>query len=118
MGLPRDDELRWRLYRHLESRPGRLAEKRRFGVSAVTVTLTNREKLAGRALLSGKPEDEAREAAALGPGEWETAKSMLRRVGLLAPQGWQVAVGHQRLLDGVGLLFHTVRTRGETFNVP
>jgi len=118
MGLPRDDEVRWRLYRHLESKPGRLAEKRRFGVSAATVTLTNREKLAGRALLLGKDEDGARQAAALGPEEWETAKRVLRRIGLLARGGWRVASGHQRLLDGVGLLFHTVSTRGEVFNVP
>ncbi len=118
LGLPRDDDLRWRAYEHLESSPGRLAEKVRFGVSAATVTLTNHEKLAGRALLLGRGEDEARDHAEVRPEEWEAAKQMLIRVGLLAPDAWQPAAGHERLLDGVGLLFHTVRTGGEVFNVP
>ena len=118
MGLPHDDDLRWRLYRHLESTPGRLAEKVRFGVSAATVTLTNQEKLAGRALLLGKGEDEARDRAEVRPEEWEAAKQMLIRIGLLAPDAWQLVAGHERLLDGVGLLFHTVRTGGDVFNVP
>ena len=118
MGLPQDDDERWRLYELLESNPGRLAEKIRFGVSAATVTLTNREKLAGRALLLGRGEDEARDHAEIRPEEWEAAKKMLSRVGLLAPDAWRAAAGHERLLDGVGLLFHTVRTGGEVFNVP
>ncbi len=120
LGLPGDDELRWRLYRHLESQPGRLAGKARYGdgVSAATVTLTNQEKLAGRALLLGKSEDEGREAAALDLEEWKAAKSMLRRIGLLAHGSWRAAAGHERLLDGVGLFYHTVRARGEVFNVP
>ena len=118
MSLPHDDALRWRLYNHLESNPGRLAEKTRFGVSAATVTLTNREKLAGRALLLGKGEDEARDHAEVRPEEWEAVRQMLSRIGLLAPDAWQLAAGHESLLDGVGLLFHTVRTGGEVFNVP
>ena len=118
MGLPHDDDERWRLYEQLESNPGRLAKKVRFGVSAATVTLTNREKLAGRALLLGRGEDEARDHAEIRPEEWEAAKKMLSRVGLLAPDAWRAAAGHERLLDGVGLLFHTVRTGGEVFNVP
>ncbi len=125
MGLPHDDDLRWRLYEHLESNPGRLAGKARFGVSAATVTLptatvtlTNREKLAGRALLLGRSEDEARDRAEISPEEWEAAKKMLSRIGLLEPNAWRPAPGHERLLDGVGLLFHTVRTGGEAFNVP
>ena len=118
MGLPQDDDERWRLYELLESNPGRLAEKIRFGVSAATVTLTNREKLASRALLLGRGEDEARDHAEIRPEEWEAAKKMLSRVGLLAPDAWRAAAGHERLLDGVGLLFHTVRTGGEVFNVP
>ena len=118
MGLPHDDDERWRLYEQLESNPGRLAEKVRFGVSAATVTLTNREKLAGRALLLGRGEDEARDHAEIRPEEWEAAKKMLSRVGLLAPDAWRAAAGHERLLDGVGLLFHTVRTGGKVFNVP
>ena len=118
MGLPGDDDLRWRLYDHLESTPGRLAEKVRFGVSTATVTLTNREKLAGRALLLGRSEDEARDHAQIPLEEWEAAKRMLVRIGLLAPDAWQLAAGHERLLDGVGLLFHTVRTGGQVFNVP
>ncbi len=118
MGLPRDDELRWKLYRRLDSQPGHLAEKARYGVSAATVTLTNQEQLAGRALLLGKDENEAREAAALDPEEWKAAKSMLSRIGLLARGAWRPAAGHERLLDGVGLYYHTVRTGGEVFNVP
>jgi len=118
LGLPPDDDVRRRLYEHLESNPGRLAENVRFGVSATTVTLTNREKLAGRALLLGRGEDEARDHAEIRPEEWEAVKRMLIRVGLLAPDAWQPAAGHERLLDGVGLLFHTVRTGGEVFNVP
>ncbi len=118
LGLPRDDELRWQLYQRLQSEPGRLAEKRRFGVSAVTVSLTNWEKLTGRALLFGKNEDEARETAAVTPEEWANAKSMLRRIGLLAGAGWRASPSHQRLMDGVSFLFHTVRARGEVFNVP
>ncbi len=118
LGLPHDDDLRWRLYGHLESNPGRLAEKVRFGVSAATVTLTNREKLAGRALLLGKGEDEARDHAAVRPEDWGAVKEMLTRIGLLAPDVWQSAAGHETLLDGVGLFFHTVRTGGEVFNVP
>ena len=118
MGLPQDDDERWRLYEQLESNPGRLAEKIRFGVSAATVTLTNREKLAGRALLLGRGEDEARDHAEIRPEEWEAAKKMLSRIGLLAPDAWRAAAGHERLLDGVGLLFHTVRTGGKVFNVP
>jgi len=118
MGLPHDDALRWRLYDHLESNPGRLAEKVRFGVSAATVTLTNREKLAGRALLLGKGEDEARDHAEVRPEEWKAVRQTLSRIGLLAPDAWQVAPGHESLLAGVGLLFHTVRTGGEVFNVP
>lgn len=117
-GLPQDDDLRWRLYEHLEANPGRLADKVRLGVSATTVTLTNREKLAGRALLLGRSEDEARDDAGMQPDEWEAVKKMLSRIGLLAPDGWRPAAGHERLLDGVGLLFHTVRTDGEVFNVP
>lgn len=117
-GLPDDDDLRWQLHEHLESNPGRLAEKVRFGVSAATVTLTNQEKLAGRALLLGKGEDEARDHAEISPEEWGAAKKMLSRIGLLAPDVWRPAAGHERLLDGVGLLFHTVRTDGEVFNVP
>ena len=118
MGLPDDDDLRWRLYEHLEANPGRLADKARFGVSATTVTLMNREKLAGRALLLSWGEDEARAHAEISPDEWGAAKNMLRRIGLLAPAVWRPAAGHERLLDGVGLLFHTVRTEGEVFNVP
>lgn len=117
-GLPDDDDLRWRLYEHLESNPGRLAEKVRFGVSAATVTLTNREKLAGRALLLGRGETEARDHAEVRPEEWEAAKRMLTRIGLLASDAWRPAAGHERLLDGVGLLFHTVQTGGKVFNVP
>ena len=101
MGLPDDDDLRWRLYEHLESDPGRLAEKVRFGVSAATVPLTNREKLAGRALLLGRSEDEARDHAQVRPEEWEAARQMLSRIGLLAPDAWQLAAGHERLRDGV-----------------
>jgi len=85
LGLPHDDDQRWQLYQHLESNPGRLAEKVRFGVSAATVTLTNREKLAGRALLLGRSEDEARDYADVTPDEWQAVKRMLTRVGLLAP---------------------------------
>lgn len=118
IGLPDDDDLRWRLYDHLESDPGRLAEKARFGVSAATVTLTNREKLTGRALLLGRGEDEARDHSEVRPEEWEAAKRMLIHIGLLAPDAWRPAAGHERLLDGVGLLFHTVRTGGKVFNVP
>ena len=117
-GLPHDDDLRWQLYEHLKSNPGRLAEKVRFGVSAATVTLTNQEKLAGRALLLGKGEDEARAQAEFSHEEWEAAKKMLSRIGLLEADAWRPAAGHERLLDGVGLLFHTVRTGGEAFNVP
>ncbi len=117
-GLPHDDDLRWRLHEHLESNPGRLAEKVRFGVSAATVTLTNQEKLAGRALLLGRSEDEARDDDGMQPDEWEAVKKMLSRIGLMAPDGWRPAAGHERLLDGVGLLFHTVRTGGDVFNVP
>ena len=117
-GLPDDDDLRWQLYEHLKSNPGRLAEKVRFGVSAATVTLTNQEKLAGRAMLLGRGEDEARAQAEIRPEEWEAAKKMLSRIGLLEPDAWRPAPGHERLLDGVGLLFHTVRTGGEAFNVP
>jgi len=118
LGLPNDDDQRWRLYQHLESDPGRLAEKTRFGVSAATVTLTNRDKLAGRALLLGRSEDEARDHAGVTPDEWDAIKQMLIRVGLLDPDAWRPAAGHERLLDGVGLLFHTVRTGGGVFNVP
>ncbi len=118
MGLPPDDALRWRLYERLASNTGRLAEKTRFGVSAATVTLTNREKLAGRALLLGRGEDEARDHAGVRPEAWNSAKQMLTRIGLLDADGWQPAAGHESLLDGVGLLFHTVRTGGEVFNVP
>ena len=118
MGLPHDDDLRGRLFEHLQSNPGRLAEKTRFGISAATVTLTNQEKLAGRALLLGRSEDEARDRADIRPEEWEAARKMLIRVGLLAPDAWRPAAGHERLLDGVGLLFHTVRTGGDVFNVP
>ncbi len=118
MGLPQDDDLRWQLYDHLESNPGRLAGKVRFGVSAATVTLTNREKLAGRALVLGRGEDEARAHAEISPEEWRATKNMLSRIGLLAPDVWRPAAGHERLLDGVGLLFHTVRTGGKVFNVP
>ncbi len=117
-GLPDDDDLRWQLYEHLKSNPGRLADKVRFGVSAATVTLTNQEKLAGRALLLGRGEDEARAQAEISPDKWEAAKKMLSRIGLLEPDAWRPAAGHKRLLDGVGLLFHTVRTGGEAFNVP
>ena len=65
-----------------------------------------------------KGEDEAQAAAALDASAWERAKAMLRRIGLLSVQGWRPADDHERLLDGVGLLFHTVRARGEVFNVP
>ena len=95
-----------------------MAKKTRFGVSAATVTLTNREKLAGRALLLGKSEDEARDHAGVSPEEWNAIKQMLTRIGLLASDAWRPAAGHERLLDGVGLLFHTVRTGGDVFNVP
>ena len=111
LGLPPDDELRWRLYEHLQANPGSLATKTRYGVSASTVTLTNEEKLAGRALVLAKGEDEAQAAAALDASAWERAKAMLRRIGLLSVQGWRPADDHERLLDGVGLLFHTVRAR-------
>ncbi len=118
LGLPNDDDERWRLFQHLESDPGRLAEKGRGGVSAATVTLTNREKLAGRALILGRSEDEARDNADVTPDEWQAVRRMLISVGLLDPDVWRPADGHERLLDGVGLLFHTVRTGGDVFNVP
>ncbi|MCH8814007.1 MAG: hypothetical protein IH957_02765 [Chloroflexi bacterium] len=118
MGLPHDDDLRWRLYEHLESNPGRLAEKVRFGVSAATVTLTNQEKLTGRALLLGRSQAQARDLASVKPDQWDATKQMLIRIGLISADSWRPAEGHERLLDGVGLLFHTVRTGGEVFNVP
>jgi len=116
--LPHDDDQRKQLYEHLESNPGRLAEKVRFGVSASTVTLTNQEKLAGRALLLGRNEEQARDLASVEPDQWDAAKQMLIRIGLLSADGWRTATGHEKLLDGVGLLFHTVRTGGGVFNVP
>ena len=118
LGLPNDDDERWRLFQHLEADPGRLAKKGLGGVSAASVTLTNREKLAGRALILGRSEDEARDHAGVSPGEWTAIKQMLTRIGLLTPDAWRPAAGHERLLDGVGLLFHTVRTGGDVYNVP
>jgi hypothetical protein len=118
LNLPHDDVQRQQLYEHLESNPGRLTEKVRFGVSATTVTLTNQEKLAGRALLLGRNEEQARDLASVEPDQWQAAKQMLIRIGLLSVDGWRPAAGHERLLDGVGLLFHTVRTGGDVFNVP
>ena len=118
MRLPHDDDQRSQLFEHLKANPGRLAEKVRFGVSAATVTLTNQEKLAGRALLLGRSEQQAREYASAKPDQWEATRQMLIRIGLLSADGWRPAAGHKSLLDGVGLLFHTVRTGGEVFNVP
>ncbi len=118
LGLPLDDGQRWRLYEHLRAEPGPLTTKTHYGVSAATVTLTNEEKLAGRALVLGRSQDEARACAGLDASAWERAKTMLRRVGLLSIEGWRPADGHERLLEGVGLFFHTVRARGEVFNVP
>ncbi len=118
LGLPQDDEQRWEVYRRLESAPGPLDEKRRFGVSGTTVLLTNQEKLVGRAVILGGNEDEAQAAVGIDDRAWERAKAMLRRVGLLAEDTWRPAPGHEELLQGVGLLFHTVRVRGEVFNVP
>ncbi len=118
LGLPNDDDERWRLFQHLESDPGRLAQKGRGDVPAAAVTLTNQEKLAGRALLLGRSEPQARDLASVEPDQWQAVKQMLTRIGLLSADGWRPAEGHERLLDGVGLLFHTVRTGGEVFNVP
>ena len=118
LGLPQDDEQRWEVYRRLESVPGPLVEKRRFGVSAATVLLTNQEKLAGRAVILGGSEDEAQAAVGIDDRAWEGTKAMLHRVGLLAEDTWRPAPGHEELLQGVGLLFHTVRVSGEEFNVP
>ncbi len=118
LGMAADDELRWRLHEHLQANPGSLATKARYGVSASTVTLTNEEKLAGRALVLGKGENEAQAATALDGQSWQRAKAMLRRIGLLSEQGWRPADDHERMVEGVGLLFHTVRARGEVFNVP
>ena len=118
LGLPQDDEQRWEVYRRLESVPGRLVEKRRLEVSATTVLLTNEEKLVGRAVILGGNEDEAQAAVGIDDRAWERTKAMLRRVGLLAEDTWRPAPGHEELLQGVGLLFHTVRVRGEVFNVP
>jgi len=118
LGHEPDDNLRWEVFETLETNPGRLSDKKRYGVSPVTVTLSNEEKLAGRAILFGKSEDEARDTAAIAVGRWPNSKEALVRVGLLEAQRWGPADGHKRLLDGVGLFFHTVRTRNETFNVP
>ena len=118
LGLPQDDEQRWEVYRRLESIPGPLDKKRRLGVSATTVLLTNQEKLVGRAVILGGNEDEAQAAIGLDDRSWERAKAMLRRVGLLAEDTWRPAPRREELLQGVGLLFHTVRVRGEVFNVP
>ena len=118
LGLPPDDELRWRLQEHLSIQQGPLATKARYGVLATTVTLTNQEKLGGRALVLGLSEDDAQAAAELDAPGWERATTMLRRIGLLAAEGWRPADDHGRLLEGVGLNFHTVRARGEVFNVP
>ena len=118
LGLPPDDELRSRLHEHLRAEPGRLTTKAHYGVSAATVTLTNEEKLAGRALVLGRSQDEARACAGLDASAWERVKAMLRRIGLLSAEGWRPADDHVRLFEGVGLLFHTVRARGEVFNVP
>lgn len=117
LGLPQDDEQRWEVYRRLESVPG-LNEKRRLGVSATTVLLTNQEKLVGRAVILGGNEEAAQAALGIDDRAWKRAKAMLRRVGLLAEDTWRPAPGHEKLLQGVGLLFHTVRVRGEVFNVP
>ena len=89
-----------------------------MGVSATTVLLTNQEKLVGRAVILGRNEDEAQAALGIDDRAWKRAKAMLRRVGLLAEDTWRPAPGHEKLLQGVGLLFHTVRVRGEVFNVP
>ncbi len=118
LGLPQDDEQRWEVYRRLESVPGPLDEKGRGEVSSTTVLLTNQEKLVGRAVILGGNEDEAKAAVGIDDRAWERAKAMLRRVGLLAEDTWRPAPGHEELLQGVGLLFHTVRVRGEVFNVP
>lgn len=118
LGHEADEAVRWRLYEVLQAEPQHLAEKRRYGVSAATVALTNGEKLAGRALLLGAGEDDARRASGIAKARWPDARQALTRVGLLVRGGWRLADGHQRLLDGVGLIFHTVSVRGETFNVP
>jgi hypothetical protein len=118
LGHEPDDNLRWEVFETLQTNPGRLSDKKRYGVAPVTVTLSNEEKLAGRALLFGEREEEAREAAAIPVGRWASSKEALVRVGLLASRGWRPADGHERILDGVGLFFHTVRKQNETFNVP
>lgn len=118
LGNEPNNNLRWELFETLQANPGRLSDKKRYGVSPVTVTLSNEEKLAGRALLFGKSEEEARSAAAIPEGRWPSSRDALVRVGLLADRGWRPADGHERILDGVGLFFHTVRARDETFNVP
>lgn len=118
LSLPRDDAQRWRLYERLIREPAHLADKRRFGVSPLSVTLTNEEKLAGRALLLGRSESQARDDSGTGPGLWDEVKRALVTAGLLARDRWRLEAGYQRVLSGIGLLFHTIRAPGETYNVP
>lgn len=157
LGLPDDEELRYRAGRRLERiwrrrlglrglwrglRGLRSANRRKARPWATSLRrlpsllgearswnpavyiLSNDEKLIARLIRNTGRVPSLEEIAAvldLDRSTVERGLRMLTNVGFLAARagGYQLAAGHQHLLEGLGFNFHTVTLEnGEQFNVP
>lgn len=102
--------------------PSLLGEARSW--NPAVYILSNDEKLIARLILNAGRVPSLEESAAvldLDRSTVERGLRMLTNVGFLmaVAGGYQLAAGHQRLLEGLGFNFHTVTLEnGEQFNVP
>ena len=117
LALPVSASQRIRIYKALRAKPALVRDLKRYGVNAVTVTLTQDEKLLARRMVAGATFEDATESVGLDAGEGKSAARVLRAVGFL--QRGRITPDVEEFHEGVGLQAHTVRVEGEpAFNVP
>ena len=117
LALPASAPQRIRIFEALRTNPTVSRDLRRYGVNAVTVTLTQDEKLLARRMVAGSSFDDAVDAVGLERADGKAAARVLRAVGFL--QRGRVTPEVEAFHEGVGLQAHTVRVEGEpAFNVP
>jgi hypothetical protein len=117
LALPASAPQRIRVYKAMQAKPALGRGLQRYGVNAVTVTLTQEEKLIARRMAAGSSFSDAADAVGLDSAGGKAAARLLRAVGFL--QRGRVTADLGPFHEGVGLQAHTVRVEGEpAFNVP